>query len=60
MTSINNKRIIVNTVYLYFRMLIVMGISLYTVRVTLDILGVECPSTDYDLFLFKMAKINYC
>ena len=46
MASINNKRIVVNTVFLYLRMLVVMGISLYTVRMTLDILGVE----DYGIY----------
>lgn len=46
MTAINNKRIVVNTVFLYLRMLVLMGISLYTVRITLDILGVE----DYGIY----------
>lgn len=38
--SDNNKRIAKNTLLLYFRMLLTMGISLYTSRVVLDVLGV--------------------
>ena len=45
-TSVNNKRIAKNTLYLYVRMLFVMGISLYTVRAILDILGV----VDYGIY----------
>ena len=37
----DNKRIAKNTVFLYFRMLLLMFISLYTSRVTLKILGVD-------------------
>lgn len=37
----NNKRIAQNTILLYFRMLFMMAISLYTSRVILNILGVE-------------------
>ena len=40
-TSQDNKRIIKNTLLLYFRMFILMGVSLYTSRVVLKILGVE-------------------
>ena len=42
----NNKRIAKNTVYLYFRMLITMIVSLYTSRVVLKVLGVS----DYGLY----------
>ena len=45
-TSVNNKRIAKNTLYLYIRMLLVMAISLYTVRAILDILGV----VDYGIY----------
>lgn len=45
-SSVNNKRIAKNTIYLYLRMLLVMGISLYTVRAILDILGV----VDYGIY----------
>ena len=45
-TSANNKRIAKNTLLLYFRMLFLMLISLYTSRVILNILGVE----DYGIY----------
>ena len=37
----NNKRIAKNTLLLYFRMLLVMGVSLYTSRIVLRTLGVD-------------------
>lgn len=40
-TSQNNKRIAKNTLLLYFRMLFMMAVSLYTSRVVLHTLGVE-------------------
>ena len=40
-TSSNNRRIAKNTLLLYFRMLLMMAISLYTSRVVLNTLGVE-------------------
>lgn len=40
-TTENNKRIAKNTLLLYFRMLFLMAISLYTSRVVLNALGVE-------------------
>ncbi|MDR2475226.1 MAG: hypothetical protein LBD45_05145, partial [Bacteroidales bacterium] len=42
----NNKRIAKNTLFLYFRMLITMGVSLYTSRIVLATLGVE----DYGIY----------
>ncbi len=45
-TSDNNKRIAKNTLLLYFRMLFMMGISLFTSRVVLNTLGVE----DYGIY----------
>ena len=39
--SENNKRIAKNTLYLYVRMLVVMFVSLFTVRIVLDALGAE-------------------
>ena len=39
--SNNNKRIAKNTLLLYFRMLVLMLVSLYTSRVVLEALGVE-------------------
>lgn len=37
----NSRRIAKNTVFLYFRMLLTMGITLYTSRVVLAVLGIE-------------------
>lgn len=42
----DNKRIAKNTFFLYIRMLLIMGVSLYTSRVILDKLGVD----DYGLY----------
>lgn len=42
----NYKRIAKNTLYLYIRMFIIMGVTLFTSRVVLDKLGV----TDYSLY----------
>jgi Na+-driven multidrug efflux pump len=42
----NNKRIAKNTILLYFRMFITMGVSLYTSRIVLDVLGVS----DYGIY----------
>ena len=39
--SNNNKQIAKNTLFLYFRMLFMMVVSLYTIRVILNALGVE-------------------
>lgn len=39
--SANNKRIAKNTLMLYIRMLLIMGVSLYTSRVILQALGVK-------------------
>lgn len=36
-----NKTIFLNTIFLYFRMIVIIGISLYTVRVVYNILGIE-------------------
>ena len=45
-TSANNKLIAKNTLFLYFRSIIILGISLYTSRVVLDVIGVE----DYGVY----------
>lgn len=42
----NNKRIAKNTLFLYGRMLLIMGVSLFTSRVVLNTLGVE----DYGIY----------
>ena len=44
--SSNNKRIAKNTLLLYFRMLLMMVVTLYTSRVVLATLGVE----DYGIY----------
>lgn len=56
----NYKRIAKNTMFLYFRMIIIMVVSFYTVRVVLDTLGI----TDFGLynlvasFVIIMAFLN--
>lgn len=45
-SSSNNKRIAKNTLFLYFRMMIIMGVTLFTSRVVLQTLGVE----DYGIY----------
>lgn len=45
-SSQTNKRIAKNTLYLYFRMILLMLVSLYTSRVVLNALGVE----DYGIY----------
>lgn len=45
-TSANNKRIARNTIFLYTRMLLSLGVSLYTSRVVLNVLGVN----DYGVY----------
>lgn len=45
-TSANNKRIAKNTLLLYVRMLVLMSVSLFTSRVTLNTLGV----VDYGIY----------
>ena len=42
----NNKRIAKNTIFLYFRMLFLMAVNLYTSRIILNVLGV----VDYGIF----------
>lgn len=45
-TSANNKRIAKNTLLLYFRMIVLMLVTLYTSRVVLDALG----ESDYGIY----------
>lgn len=40
-SSLNNIRLAKNSLYLYFRMFIVLAIGLFTSRVLLDALGVD-------------------
>ncbi len=46
MSTVSNKRILKNTLMLYVRMILVMGITLFTSRVILENLGVE----DYGIY----------
>jgi O-antigen/teichoic acid export membrane protein len=46
MSSENNKRIAKNTLMLYSRQILILLVSLYTVRVVLDVLGIE----DYGIY----------
>lgn len=45
-TSINNSRIAKNTIFLYFRMILLMAVSLYTSRIVLSTLGID----DYGIY----------
>ena len=45
-TESNNKRIAKNTLFLYIRTLLVLGVSLFTVRIVLEVLGVA----DYGIY----------
>ena len=45
-TRSNNKRIAKNTLILYFRMIIIMAVTLYTTRVVLRVLG----ASDYGIY----------
>ena len=45
-TSTKNKRIAVNSVLLYIRMIVVMAVNMYTVRIVLKALGME----DYGIY----------
>ena len=53
-TSDNNKRIAKNTLLLYFRMLFMMVVSLYTSRVILNALGVEEFGITVNTFLSSL------
>jgi len=42
----NNKRLVRNTLFLYVRMLFILGVNLFTLRVVLSVLGIE----DYGIY----------
>jgi len=46
MSNLNTGRIAKNTLMLYVRMFLIMGVSLYTSRVVLDVLGIQ----DYGIY----------
>ena len=52
--SDNNKRIAKNTLLLYFRMIFMMVVSLYTSRVILNALGVEEFGITVNTFLSSL------
>jgi len=53
--SENNKRIAKNTMFLYFRQILILFVSLYTVRVVLDVLGVE----DYGIYSVVAGIVSF-
>lgn len=55
MASENNKRIAKNTMFLYFRQILILFVSLYTVRVVLDVLGVE----DYGIYSVVAGIVSF-
>lgn len=46
MGSVSNERVAKNTLILYFRMLLTLGVALYTSRIVLEVLG----ASDYGLY----------
>lgn len=46
MSSVNSKQIAKNTFFLYVRMLLLLGVSLYTSRIILKVLGID----DYGIY----------
>lgn len=41
MSNMSNKTIVKNTIYLYLRMILIMGVNLFTSRIILQVLGVS-------------------
>lgn len=56
--SSNTTRIAKNTIFLYFRQILIMLVSLYTVRVVLNVLGAE----DYGIYnvFFSVRRTIKC
>ena len=52
---IDSNKIAKNTLFLYFRMILILGVSLYTSRVVLDKLGVD----DYALYNVVYGRDKY-
>ena len=46
MPTEDNKRIAKNTLFLYMRMLLIMAVNLYTIRIVLKVIGIE----DYGIY----------
>ena len=55
--SANNKRIAKNTLFLYFRTILIMLVTLYTSRVVLNTLGVEDFGV-YNAFVFVFSMLS--
>lgn len=53
--SANNKRIAKNTFMLYFRQLLILIVSLYTVRIVLEVLGIE----DYGIYNVVAGIVSF-
>lgn len=51
----NNKRILKNTLFLYFRMMLIMAVTLYTSRVTLQVLGID----DYGIYQTVAGAVTF-
>ena len=51
----NNKRIVKNTLMLYLRQILILLVSLYTVRVVLNVLGVE----DYGIYSVVAGVVSF-
>ena len=64
-SSVNNKRIAKNTMYLYLRMFVTILVSLYTVRIVLAALG-EVDYGIYNIiggivvFIFESCNEYFC
>ena len=58
MTSSNSQRIAKNTLMLYFRHILIMAVSLYTVRVVLSMLGAEAYGT-YNVVAGIVAMFSF-
>ena len=55
MEQSNSKHIVKNTIFLYFRMLLIMFVAFYTSRITLKILGVE----DYGIYQSVCGVVTF-
>lgn len=53
--SSNNTKILKNTIFLYFRMIVVSLVSIYTVRVVLNVLGQE----DYGIYNLIAGVVGF-
>lgn len=54
MSKVDNKKIAKNTLFLYFRMILLIAINLYASRLVLKLLGVE----DYGIYNIVGGVVN--